>query len=397
MKKTVVSILLAVVMLMAVMTGCGGQKNTQGDAGKTVASAENSAAPTSSNKPFKVGFPWLMTSDPTFVAIQNSVKAACEAAGGELVLENWNYTPDGLVTCSEKLISQGVDGLILIPTSDSIAPKLQKMCEDAKIPFVFPYRFIVDPKIKASVEASPYYVGNSMENDEDFAYEAIKRLAGKGVKNLAILGLPKGDISGDRRDMGINKAAKEFGVKILAETRGLAQGSDATKAVESFIAAYPEMDGIFIVGAAITPGILQGTTKALDMHGKAGKVKVGMIDFTAGMADEFNKGYLTLAAGGNMVADPTLTSIMLINKIKGTPLSDKPFTIYVNVMFLESAQQANDYFKYVEGDVPPFSKEEMQKGMFKFNDSSITAENIKKIAQNYSLEDIMNRHKDLVK
>lgn len=90
---------------------------------------------------------------------------------------------------------------------------------------------------------------------------------------MAVLGLKKGDVSGDMRDAGMERAAKETGMKIVAETRDFATSGDATKAVESFIAAYPEMDGIFITGGAMTQGILQGTTKALDMHNKKAKSK----------------------------------------------------------------------------------------------------------------------------
>ena len=218
-----------------------------------------------------------------------------------------------------------------------------------------------------------------------------------GVKNMAVLGLKKGDVSGDMRDAGMERAAKETGMKIVAETRDFATSGDATKAVESFIAAYPEMDGIFITGGAMTQGILQGTTKALDMHNKKGKVKIGMIDFTSGMEAEIDKGYLYIVAGGNMVADPTFSCAMLINKVKGTPLSDKPLWLNIDFINLMTSEQTKNYFKYVEGNNPPYTAEEMKKLMFKFENPEVSADSFAKVVQDYSLEDVMARHKDQVK
>ncbi len=384
--KRIISAVLAVVLCMSFITGCASQ-------GKTDAKAEEPKAKES----FKIGFPFMLTSDPTMVAIVNNVKLACKTAGGEAVFENWDFTPDALITASEKLINEGVDGLILAAPSSSVIPSLIKMCTDAQVPFVIPWRHIVDQKIKDQLNSCPYFVGNTQEDDEQHSYNIVKKMSEAGVKNMAVLGLKKGDVSGDMRDAGMERAAKETGMKIVAETRDFATSSDATKAVESFIAAYPEMDGIFITGGAMTQGILQGTTKALDMHNKKGKVKIGMIDFTSGMEAEIDKGYLYIVAGGNMVADPTFSCAMLINKVKGTPLSDKPLWLNIDFINLMTSEQTKNYFKYVEGSNPPYTAEEMKKLMFKFENPEVSADSFTKVVQDYSLEDVMARHKDQVK
>ncbi|AZO96271.1 sugar ABC transporter substrate-binding protein [Halocella sp. SP3-1] len=389
MKMKIVLLILCIMILFVMFTGCATlDKNSMDNSNK-----ESTVEKTKDD--FTIGMPMIVSNASVWVAIKKSVETACNAAGGKVIFENWDYSPEGLVTASEKLISAGVDGLVLIPPADSVIPKLQKMCENAKIPFVLPFRYIKDEAIKANVESSSYYVGNSNENDEEIAYKIVKMLHEQGVNNLAVLGLKKGDISGDRRDVGIREACKDLGIKLLAETRGLTDGNDATKAVESFIASYPEMDGIFIVGGAVTPGSLQGTIKALETHNKEGSVKVGMIDFAKGMGEEFNKGSLKVVAGGNMVADPTLTSAMLINRVKGTPLSTKPMTLKINMMFITSAEDADNYEKYVEGDIPPYTAEEFKQMMFKFENDSVTKKTMFNIAQTFGLEDIMKRHKSL--
>lgn len=122
-----------------------------------------------------------------------------------------------------------------------------------------------------------------------------------------------------------------------------------------------------------------------------------MIDFTSGMETEIDKGYLYIVAGGNMVADPTFSCAMLINKVKGTPLSDKPLWLNIDFINLMTSEQTKNYFKYVEGNNPPYTAEEMKKLMFKFENPEVSADSFTKVVQDYSLEDVMARHKDQVK
>lgn len=387
MKKKILLMMLGLTMVVGVLAGCSSQTNkpNQSEEGQT----------TDGEKP---GFTIVVSNAPVWVAIQKNVEAAAEAAGGKVLFEAWDYSPEGLIVATEKLVAAGVDGFVFIPPADTVIPKLQSMCEEVGVPFVMPFRYIKDKDIKMAVETSPMYVANSYENDEEIAYDIVKHLhENEGANNLAVLGLTKGDISGDRRDVGIEQACEELGVNLLAVTRGIESGDDATKVVESFIASYPELDSIFIVGGAVTPGSLQGAVKALETHNLVGKVKIGMIDFATGMGEEFDKGALSISAGGNMVADPTLSAVALINKIKGTPLSDEPITLKINMSYCYNKEDSDNYDKYVEGEYPVYTEEEFKNMMFKFENDSVTKETLLDIAQNWGLEDVMNRHKDLVK
>ncbi|HEX2985293.1 MAG TPA: sugar ABC transporter substrate-binding protein [Caproiciproducens sp.] len=394
--KSLITTILAAAILVTSFAGCSGSNSTASTAASSGAATASSGKPTSI-APFKIGFPFLTSNDPTYTAILNSAKTVCKAAGGELVTASWDFTPDQLVTDVQKLISMGCNGIMIIPTSDSVLPKIKQMCETAKVPFSIVYRSINDPDIKAAVESSPYYVGNCWEDEENTGYQVMKQLSGMGAKNVALLGVNKGDTTGDARDRGIQKAAKEDNVKILAETRGIMQSADATKAVESFIAAYPEMDGLYIVGGSICPGILEAATKALAGHGKTGKVKIGMIDFSSGIGDALSKKELSVVAGGHMVLDPTLSCTMLVNKVIGTPLSDKPVSLSIKLMYIKNAEDAANYFKYVEGSVPPFTEDEIKKDMLKFYNPTLNKDGLDKINANFSVQDVMTRHKGLVK
>ena len=54
------------------------------------------------------------------------------------------------------------------------------------------------------------------------------------------------------------------------------------------------------------------------------------------------------ACGGHNVTDPLFATSMVLNKIKGTPLSDTPQSVRINQMILESEEDVVNYFKYCE-------------------------------------------------
>ena len=84
--------------------------------------------------------------------------------------------------------------------------------------------------------------------------------------------------------------------------------TDMTKTIESYIAAYPEMDGILLLGtycADATATIL----KALSDHGLAGKVKYVCFDFMDEIVDALYDGIVNATIGQDPYgqgADPVI-------------------------------------------------------------------------------------------
>jgi len=289
-----------------------------------------------------------------------------------------------------------VNGVLMAPTADSIIPTINKMCVDAGVSFSIIYRSIKDPDVRALLAGSPAYAGNTFEDEEETAYMAISKMAELGVRKLCIIGVAKGDTTGDARDRGIEAAAKEMGIAILSESRGHTQVTDITKTVESFVAAYPELDGLFI-SASTVPGALSALMKVLEEHGLAGKVKVGRIDFDSTMGEYFAKGELNVIYGGHLQIDPLLNTAMLVNKVIGTPIAPKPSSIKIRLMALTSPEEALNYSKYVEGEVPVYTKEEIRGSFIKFFNPDVSEANFLKAGSEFSLIDVIVRHKDLVK
>ena len=395
------SIVVLLGLFAAMLIGCG---NTAPDEnGDTPSVTPDVEAGTSGgdeeavdSESFKIGIGWFEFNDPTYDSAFNNIRSAVEAAGGELVVENTtDMTAEGQINTVQKLISMGVDGVIFTPLAQSVIPKLQSMCENAGVYFSMNNRMITDPDIKAGLIASEYFAGCTFENEEETAYKAVLELAEKGVEDLCVISGPTGDTASDARERGIERAVSETGINVLTTIRDLQTAGDVTSAVESFVAAFPDMDGIFVSYTWAT-GAMPALQKVLETNNLAGEVIVGRIDFDSSMAEYFADGQLNLVYGGQMQIDPYISTALLVNKVMGYSLAEEPLFIEVSYMKLTSEEEALDYFKYLEGDVPVFTTDEAKEMILKKYNPDIDGEAITSIVENFSLADVIERHQDIV-
>lgn len=404
MKK--ILLMIMAVLLAAVMLGCQSANTgatasavqTVNPATAAASAVSTAAASTVQNpKPFKIGFPWATAStDLTLVSVVTNVKAAVEAAGGELVMVESDFTADNLINNITDLISRGVNGIIFMPASDSMLPTVDQLCSEAGIPYATMFRAINDENIKKQIYASKYFAGGCYEDDEQCAYNITKTLVSKGVKNLCAINIAKGDTSSDLRDKGIEKAVAETGIKLLNTTYGITVQTDMTKTIESYIAAYPEMDGILLAGT-YCDAALPTIEKALSDHKLAGKVKVGRIDFDYTMGQYLADGSFNVAYGGQQQIDPLLSTVILVNKVVGSPIKDGPFNLVTNYLELTSKDEADNFLKYFLGNTAVFTSDEIKNSMIKFYNQSINEDSFKKIVSDFTVADVTKRHQGLVK
>jgi ABC-type sugar transport system substrate-binding protein len=390
MKKKVLSICL--IAMLIVLVGCGQNSDESSSAGKAAQgeNGENTGNEVATSG-FKIGYPDMAALNSTMEAMFNNAAAVVEAAGGELVLEACDPSPDATISAIEKLISAGVKGIMLTPASDAMLPSVIKMCEDAQVYLALTFRSINDPEVKELVEASPYYVGNCFGNEEESGYNAAKLLGEEGVKQLAIVSLAKGDTTADMRELGVRNACEEEGIEIVAEARALSQASDGTKAAESFMSSYPDLDGILVVSTQ-TAGIPEAIVSAVESAGKIGQLHVGVCDFTDNIAEAMEAGVISAMCGGHVVADRTLTAAMVTNAVLGTPLSDKPYSIRIPFMYLRNVEDAKTYVDLVISGEPAYSQDEIKQNMLKTDNPEVTADSLQALADQWSIEYLSSRH-----
>ena len=366
--KKYLAILLALVMMLGLLTGCGSASTTGGSAATETptvpsSSGENTGAEAAkeeqnSAKGYKLGALDLTALGlSTFLTADSVIRDLCETVGAEYITASLpGFDDAAFISAYESLIDQGCDGIMLYTFAEGPISLIADMMEEAGVDWFLVNRQISDPALKEKVFSMDCFVGNSYCSEEDNAYNMVLELnQSLGVHNLAIIGLTQGDLNGDLRDKGIAHACEESGVTLLTETRGIATVDDVTNAVEGIIATYPEVDGIFIVGGVVTTGALAGAAQALSNHGLSDKVSIAMVDIAAGMNEYMGEGQpLKLVTGGNLVMDQVIAAASMINHAMGVNVDEEPYVINTHMLSIRTPEDAADYDEYCENPDAPF-------------------------------------------
>lgn len=381
--KKLIALVLSLAMLACLFAGCS--KPADADNGDTTKSADKAS--------FTIGFPWdTASTDPTWVSIYESVKVAVEGAGGELITVQTDLTADTLINNITELISRDVDGILFMPASDSMLPTVDALCAEAGVYWATMFRTISDDDIREQVYASKWFAGGCNEDDEECASNIVQKMAEMGVKNLCAINIAKGDTSSDLRDKGAAMGVEAAGINLLNTTYGITVTTDMTKTINSYIAAYPEMDGILLLGT-YCPSALPTIEKALADNGKAGQVIVGRIDFDSTMGDYLAEGTFHVSYGGQQQIDPLMSAVILVNKVLGTPIQDEGPTIIITpYLELTSAEEAAEYTEYFLGDTPIYTKDEVNSLMIKKTNPDVSVDYINKLLEGFSVADVVARH-----
>lgn len=392
MKKKMIALLTSMTLVLStILMGCGSQKNTGETKEQQTEEAYSETAQTSDKLPekLKIGVVIWSTTDDLGGASARLLNYASDIIGCEMVYNTNISSPESQITATENLIAAGCNAIAICNYSDDILPKITSLCEENEVYFTLIWRSISDPEVKEIVEASPYYLGNTCESEEETGYMMGESFHNMGCENIAVITMEKGDATADARDAGFDRACEEFGMNRISEVRNnTLTAEETTKAVENFLASFPELDGIFVTGGSNT--ILEGVIQALALHNKTGEVKVACIDFISDLDKYIEEGAIDAISGGHFV-DPLFSYMLMVNKLAGTPLSDNCEQIDLNFINLQSPEDARNYYKYCEGDSYPYNEEEIR-SMVKYFNPDMTIDKLKEIAAAYSIDDVVSRH-----
>lgn len=310
------------------------------------------------------------------------------AANCEFVHQAPTMDADGTLTFVESEIAAGVDGIMICPPSDSVLPTICTLCEEAGVYWGITFRTINDEEIKAMCEASPYYVGNCYEDEEETGYLVGKYLGENDMKKVAIISTTKGDTTGDAREVGLARAAEEFGLEIVGEARGLSQASDVTNSVESFLSANSDLDVVFCVGTTVTD--VQGiTVKTIQDAGRDDDVKVVCIDHPDGIVELFESGVLTYSIGTPaFTLDCYLTALKIVNAAQGTPISGEMEGKSTNNIAMAAVSSIEEAEAYAEAASDPqyvFFEDDDLAQMLVWNNAEFDESALQEIIDNFEL------------
>ncbi len=378
MKKKLMCIALVVMLVLgATVVFAGGQQESGAAADDTV----------------KIGVSIWGYTDALGTKVYNFLNYAADALDAEVEFVATGFDTEQTVASIENLVASGCDAIIVCNSSDGVMPKLIKICDDNGVYLAQFFRKIADPEVLKIAESSKYYIGTTHEDEISTGYNLGKALAEKGVKTTAIISWNHGDATAEDRYTGYKKAFAESGIKILAEQWEIMVAEESAKAAESFMAAYPNLESIVVTGGSGEP--LAGAVSAVENRGMTGKVQIVSTDFIPTLREDLASGRISAMSGGHWT-DPFFSFMLAYNTVVGGYDADGWEELLMDMVYVSSAEDYDNYDKWFNGDVPPYTTEEIQNLAYTFNKNH-TIGDLKAAAAAISLEDVMKRHAGMIK
>lgn len=388
MKKLLV-MLLTLTLLSGLLTGCG----KSGESGETdmpqMEEGEKSEEQgTVDKEAIKIGVSIWGVTDNQGALCKKYLDYAAEALGIELVYALHGAEADAVVNSMDNLIQSGCQGIIVCNYSDGEMVSSIDICEKAGVYLTQFFRTISDEEMKEYVESSEYFAGRVHEDEYNNGYNLASIMAEKGCKNVVLISYSHGDSTAETRYKGYTDAFAEKGVNLLAEQWEIRTSEDAAAAMETFMAAYPECDGVAIVGVTESLG---GVMSAVESAGRTGEFVVVSTDFITTLEEDMEKNAVSAMAGGHEM-DPVYSLLICYNAICGAfDPSEMPVDLeypYVNVA--DTTDVAN-YFKYFEGDIPALDAEEIRALTATYNEN-FKLSDMEEAISKMSVADAQERH-----
>lgn len=281
----------------------------------------------------------------------------------------------------ENLLSKNVNGILLAPISDEVLPAICRICEEAKVYWGIYMRSITNKEIEEFCMASPYYIGNTYENEEQNAYDLAKSVLEKGYRTFAVLSESKSDNTCRLREAGFQKALMEYpDAQIVAEARSMKSVTDIEENTRSIMQAYPNLDCIFLAGTKAIGGPRQ-VLKTIQAVRSTNRTSLVAFDFSDTFLEDFNSGILKSAYGLIQLSlDPYYMVIKMINTLKGYPLENKSTSHCVEGVLITSEEKAKKLASVIEDRSLLFFPDDIvENTLFKWNNPDLNEETFQQI------------------
>lgn len=384
---------LILALSLTMLTACsdvGSKDSSLGGGGeyKVTEEGEGIYPPASELPEYKIGVLLWGYTDILGASVKRNLEYVGKEFNCEMIFaEGGTGGAEAYIAATENLIQSGCDGIVsLLGYAGQI-----EACDKAGVYFAMMLNEIADEETLAQAAESEYFVGMVTENDYQCGEAMVDDLYEQGCRNIVYISMAPGVANHDNRVRGIEAAIEKYDdLKLLADYRGTEQA----EALQSFAANYPEMDGVIVTGGAA--GGTETIYQVMQSEGLTDRgVKLATIDIGEGTGERLEAGDLSWIAGGQF---PTtgIAFTLVYNALNGDKiLEDTTKTLYRNFMVIQSKEEYDQYVKYVEGPIPPYSGDELKALIKKFNPDA-SEELYNKYAEEYTIEDVVERHKDLI-
>ncbi len=275
MKKKIISALLCTALIGTMIAGCGSgngggsgtSDNANGVVDETAAVSEKlveelkAAVPDQDYSDFTVGFCGMTLNNEYHIIVANAVQQSCKALGMKVEIQagSEHQSVEEQLTIIENYISQGVDGIILVPAaSEGLISALQE-CKDAGIPVINLDTKLDDNTIETLGEEIPFY-GTDNYVGGQMVGEKVAEMYPDGCKTAILRGV-QGQTNDDDRYNGFLDKAGDV-VDLVAEQHANWETNLGYTTVQNIIQANPDLQVIYCENDLMGIGAYQAVDEA---------------------------------------------------------------------------------------------------------------------------------------
>lgn len=276
MKKKLLSALLCVAMVGTMLVGCGsGASSSSSDEAKEDAGVVSDDAEVSDSlveelkamvpdkdySEFTVGFCGMTLNNEYHIIVANAVAQSCKALGikCEIQAGSEHASVEEQLTIIENYISQGVDGLILVPAaSEGLISALQD-CKDAGIPVINLDTKLDDNTLQTLGEEIPFY-GTDNYVGGQMVGELVAKMYPDGCKTAILRGVQGQTNDDDRYNGFLDKAGD--GVELVAEQHANWETDQGYTAIQNIIQGNSDLQVIYCENDLMGLGAYQAVEEA---------------------------------------------------------------------------------------------------------------------------------------
>lgn len=253
--KRTLAAMLAGLMLVGTLTGCGGTTGDQSAAGSPAASGASSGG--GDNSDIEVGFVVKSLSDSFYVLMKAGAEAKAKEMGVSLnfIAPNSESDVQAQVDMIQNLIGQEVDALCVSPSSpDAVLPVFEQAYA-AGIPVL-----AVDND--TTFENKVTFIGTGSEAAGEIGGAYAAEQIGEGGKAIILRGR-LGDSNHDEREEGFRKGLEAGGIEILEVRACDSESEKAMNAMQDLMNRYSDID----VVCTTADSMAQGAQRAIEQAG----------------------------------------------------------------------------------------------------------------------------------
>ena len=311
-KRKLLGLILSVVMVVAMLGGCGGASNDKTSSG-------DGGSGDGKKDLITIGFSQVGAESDWRTANTESMKSTFTAENGyRLIFDDAQQKQENQLKAIRNFIQQEVDYIVLAPVTESGWEAVLKEAKDADIPVI-----IVDRMVDVS-DDSLYtaWVGSNFKLEGQKACAWLKAYQdAKKLDKINIVDI-QGTIGASAqigRTEALNEAVKANGWNLLAQQTGEFTQAKGQEVMESMLKQYKDINVVYCENDNEAFGAIDAIEAAGKTVGPDGDILVMSFDTTKAGITDTQSGKIILNTECNPLHGPRVEEIIKTLESGGTP------------------------------------------------------------------------------